>query len=65
MALLVVFAPGITFALYQLFMFEGTLRARAWLMAWAFLVVGLACFLGLMFLMARDAVRRIKGRRAA
>ena len=64
-ALLVVFSPGIAFALFQLFVFKGPVQKRAQLMAWAFLAIGLACFICLLFLLARDAVRRVRGRRAA
>lgn len=64
MALLLVFSPGIAFALFELFVFEGSLKARAQLTAWAFLLVGVACLIGLVFLMVRDAVRHAKDRRA-
>lgn len=64
LALLVVFAPGIAFALFELFVFQVPVKGRARLMAWAFLAFGLACLAGLLFLVARDALWRLKGRRA-
>ena len=63
-ALLVVFSPGIAFALFELFIFKGPVQARSRLMAGAFLAIGFACFICLLFLLARDAVRRVRGRRS-
>ena len=63
-ALLVIFAPGIAFAIFELFFYAGALRERSRLMAWAFLVIGLACLVALLVLVARDALRRLKGRGA-
>ncbi len=63
-ALLVVFAPGIAFAVFELFFFTGPLRERARLMAWAFLAIGVACVASLLFLVVRDALRGMKGRGA-
>ena len=62
LALLVVFSPGIAFALFELFLFKGPIKERARLMAWAFLAIGLACVLCLLFLLARDVFQRVKGR---
>lgn len=61
-ALLVIFAPGIAFAVFELFFYTGPLRERSRLMAWAFLAIGLACVVCLLVLVARDALRRAKGR---
>jgi hypothetical protein len=61
-ALLVVFSPGIAFALFELFIFKGPVQARSRLMAWAFLAIGLACAVSLLLLLVRDALRRAKGR---
>lgn len=63
-ALLVIFAPGIAFAVFELFFYTGPLRERSWLMAWAFLLIGIACFIALLALVTRDAVRRLKSRGA-
>lgn len=62
-ALLVIFSPGIVFAVFELFVFKVPLLERARVMAWAFLVLGLACVGALLFLVARDALRRPKDRR--
>jgi len=64
LALLVVFLPGIAFALFELFVFKGPVKERARVMAWAFLAIGFACFICLLFLLARDALRRVRGPRA-
>ena len=63
-ALLVIFSPGIAFALFELFIFKGPVQARSRLMAWVFLAVGLACVISLLFLLVRDALRRAKDRGA-
>lgn len=60
-ALLVIFAPGIAFALFELFFYTGPLRERSRLMAWAFLLIGVACLIAFLVLVARDALRRVKG----
>jgi hypothetical protein len=59
-ALLVVFAPGIVFAVFELFFYTGPLRERSRLAAWVFLTVGVACVIGLLYLLARDAFRRLR-----
>ena len=61
-ALLLIFSPGIAFAVFELFFYAGPLRERSRLMAWAFLAIGLACFVSLLVVVARDALRRAKGR---
>jgi hypothetical protein len=63
-ALLVVFAPGIAFAVFELFVFEGPVAERSRLMAWAFLLIGVGCLVTLLVLVARDALRRGRGGRA-
>jgi len=60
-ALLVIFAPGIAFAVFELFFYTGVLRERSRVMAWAFLVIGIACLVALLVLVARDALGRVKG----
>ena len=59
-ALLVVFSPGIAFAVFELFFYAGPLRERSRLAAWVFLTVGVVCVLGLVYLLARDALRRLR-----
>ncbi|MBI3624669.1 MAG: hypothetical protein HY215_00705 [Candidatus Rokubacteria bacterium] len=59
-ALLVIFSPGIAFAVFELFFYAGPLRERSRLAAWAFLTVGVVCVLGLLYLLARDALRRLR-----
>ncbi len=63
-ALLVIFAPGIAFAVFELFLYTGPLRERSRLAAWAFLAIGAACLIALLALVARDALRRVKRRGA-
>lgn len=63
-ALLLVFSPGIAFALFELFVFHVPVRGRVRLTAWAFLALGLACLMCLLLLLARDAVRRVRRRGA-
>lgn len=60
-ALLVIFSPGIAFALFELFFFTGPIKVRSRLAAWAFLAIGLACVLGLLFHLARDTLPRVSG----
>ena len=60
-ALLVVFLPGIVFAVFELFVFEVPVKGRSRLAAWVFLMVGAVCFLGLLVALAREGVRRGKG----
>ena len=64
-ALLLIFAPGIAFAVFELFVFAVPVRPRARLMAWAFLVIATACLVALLVLVARDALRRRTGGGAA
>jgi len=59
-ALLVIFSPGIAFALFEIFFYTGPLRERSRLAAWVFLAVGVACVSGLLYLLARDAFRRLR-----
>lgn len=59
-ALLVVFSPGIAFAVFELFFYAGPLRERSRLAAWVFLTVGVVSVLGLLYLLARDALRRLR-----
>lgn len=59
-ALLVVFSPGIAFAVFELFFYAGPLRERSRLAAWVFLTVGVVSLLGLLYLLARDALRRLR-----
>lgn len=61
-ALLVVFLPGIAFAVFQLFVFQTPVRERARVAAWAFLVIGLACVAALGALLVRDAARSVRRR---
>ena len=63
-ALLVIFAPGIAFAVFELFVFKGPVAGRSRLMAWGFLLIAVACVVALLVLMARDALRRGRGRSA-
>jgi len=63
-ALLVIFAPGIAFAVFELFVFKGPVAERSRLMAWAFLVIAVACLVALLILVARDALRRGRDRSA-
>jgi len=63
-ALLVIFAPGIAFAVFELFVFKGPVAERSRLMAWGFLLIGVACVVALLVLVARDALRRVRGRGA-
>lgn len=63
-ALLVIFAPGIAFALFELFVFKGPVHARSRLMAWAFLAIAVACLIALLVLVARDALRHVRGRKS-
>lgn len=63
-ALLVIFAPGIVFALFELFVFKVPVQARSRLMAWAFLAIAVACFVALLVLVARDALRHVRGRKS-
>lgn len=62
MALLLVFAPGIAFALFELFFFPVPVRGKARVVGWASLAVGGLCVVGLVGIMARDALRRRKER---
>jgi hypothetical protein len=64
LALLLIFLPGIAFALVQLFVFQVEVRPRARLAAWIFLAAGVACAAALVALLARDALRRARGRGA-
>ncbi|MBI3031419.1 MAG: hypothetical protein HYY64_18115 [Candidatus Rokubacteria bacterium] len=59
-ALLVVFAPGIAFAVFELFVFKGPVAERSRLMAWGFLLIGVACVVAVLVLVARDALRRVR-----
>lgn len=59
-ALLVIFSPGIAFAIFEIFFYAGPLRERSRLAAWVFLTVGVVCILGLLYLLARDALRRLR-----
>ena len=63
-ALLVIFAPGIAFAVFELFIFKGPVAERSRLMAWAFLLIAVACVVALLVRVARDAFRRGRGRGA-
>ncbi|MBI2154984.1 MAG: hypothetical protein HYV92_14230 [Candidatus Rokubacteria bacterium] len=63
-ALLVIFAPGIAFAVFELFVFKGPVAERSRLMAWVFLLIAVACVVALLILVARDALRRGRGRGA-
>ena len=63
-ALLVIFAPGIAFAVFELFVFKGPVAERSRLMAWAFLLIAVACVVALLILVARDTLRRGRGRGA-
>jgi hypothetical protein len=61
-ALLLVFSPGIAFALFELFFVRVPVKGRTLIVGWVSLAVGLGCALGLLTLAARDAVRRRKDR---
>ena len=63
-ALLVIFAPGIAFAVFELFVFKGPVAERSRLMAWGFLLIGVACVVALLVLVARDALRHGRDRGA-
>lgn len=61
-ALLLVSSPGIVFAVFELFFFGVPLKGRARVMAWAFLSVALVLVVGLVVVLARDALGRVKRR---
>lgn len=61
-AFVLVFAPGIAFALFELFVARVPVRGKALVAAWASLAVGVLCVAGLLALTARDAVRKRKAR---
>ena len=63
-ALLVIFAPGIAFAVFELFVFKGPVAERSRLAAWAFLLIAVACLVALLVLVARDTLRRQRSRGA-
>jgi len=63
-ALLVIFAPGIAFAVFELFVFKGPVAERSRLMAWTFLLIAIACVVALLVLVARDSLRRGRDRSA-
>lgn len=62
-ALLLIFSPGIAFALFEIFFVRVPVKGKSLVLGWASLAVGIACGAGLLFLAARDAVRRRRDRR--
>lgn len=61
-ALLLVCSPGIVFAVFELFLFRVPVKGRTRVMAWAFLAVALVLVVGLVVLLARDALGRVRRR---
>lgn len=61
-ALLLVFAPGIAFALFELFFVRVPVKGKTLVVGWVSLAVGVMCVVGLLTLVTRDAFRRRKDR---
>lgn len=62
LALLLIFSPGIAFALFEIFFVRVPVQGKTLVVGWASLAVGVACVVGLLTLAARDAVRRRRDR---
>ena len=60
LALLLVFSPGIAFALFEIFFVRVPVQGKTLVVGWVSLAVGVACAVGLLTLVARDAVRKRK-----
>jgi hypothetical protein len=62
LALLLIFSPGIAFAMFELFFVRVPVKGRSLVVGWVSLVVGVVCVVGLLTLTVRDAIRRRKDR---
>jgi len=62
MALLLVFSPGIAFALFELFFVRVPVQGKALVVGWVSLAVGIGCAAGLVILAVRDTIRQRRGR---
>ncbi len=62
MALLLVFSPGIAFALFELFFVRVPVQGKALVVGWVSLAVGTLCVAGLVVLAVRDAIRQRRDR---
>ena len=62
MALLLVFSPGIAFALFELFFVRVPVQGKALVVGWVSLAVGIGCVAGLVVLAVRDAIRQRRDR---
>jgi len=62
LALLLVFAPGIAFALFELFFVRVPVQGKSLAVGWISLAVGVSCAVGLLWQAARDAIRKRRDR---
>ena len=62
MALLLVFSPGIAFALFEIFFVRVPVQGKALVVGWVSLAVGIGCVAGLVILAVRDAIGRRRSR---
>jgi hypothetical protein len=63
-ALLLIFSPGIAFALFEIFFVRVPVQGRTLVVGWVSLAVGAVCVVGLLWLAARDAVLKRRDRRS-
>ena len=61
-ALLLVFSPGIAFALFELFFVQVPVQGKALVVGWVSLAVGIGCVTGLVILAVKDAIRQRRDR---
>ena len=62
LAILLVFSPGMAFAIFELFLVDLPVKPNTKLAGWAALVVGAMCIVGLAVTLVREAVQRRKRR---
>lgn len=60
LAILLVFSPGIAFAVFELFFSPVAVKPRTKLFGWASLAVGVACVVALVVVSVREALQRKK-----